>query len=387
MKSCEAPKRGDKNELEITPEQELKDGYIITAEKAIRDLLVLKPEEKILIITDQKTSPEMRDVLKKTIENIGNKFVCITLNKEKREDLQKWLREYDIIIDIEDQNNEATKELHNEDINNSSKARMLSLLDMGVEIFRKGGPMTVPLEYLEKQMEKMENELSRAAGFRITSSYGTNLEIGLKPASERKNWCRATGAIKNPGDWDNWPGGEVFTVPDETKTNGVVVLPVIDSYIDPAQGVDKLIKINFRDGRITSIQGGESAEKLRATLEKDALYENEKGGDPAGVYHIAEFSFGANEKAGSTVSDPNQPYYHKGISVVEAEKKLGTCHFAVGFNILGNEGGEGKIKVSSHYDFVLPRNGLTVEMFTNEDDFSKKQNGRKIIDEGRFNLL
>ncbi|MCX6796082.1 MAG: hypothetical protein NTW06_01135 [Candidatus Falkowbacteria bacterium] len=43
--------------------------------------------------------------------------------------------------------------------------------------------------------------------------------------------------------------------------------------------------------------------------------------------------------------------------------------------------------VDAHHDFVLPRHGLTVEMFTSEKDYDTKKNGRRIISEGGFNLL
>ena len=104
---------------------------------------------------------------------------------------------------------------------------------------------------------------------------------------------------------------------------------------------------------------------------------------------IAEISFGANTKARSRAFDSEKSYKRPGVSTVEAEKRLGTMHFAFGDSKHGEEGAEGfeSVKVGSHYDFVIPRNGLTVEMFTSEKDFDQKRNGRKIIEEGSIRLF
>ncbi|PIQ92325.1 MAG: hypothetical protein COV69_02885 [Parcubacteria group bacterium CG11_big_fil_rev_8_21_14_0_20_39_14] len=164
--------------------------------------------------------------------------------------------------------------------------------------------------------------------------------------------------------------------------NGILVLPAVDSEIVKEQGVDELVWIKIKNGRITSIQGGKSAEKLRKKLDEAALKEYKEQKDPLNVYQCAELGFGANSKARSRVADPEQPYNFPGVSTVEAEKRLGTIHIAFGDTKHGEEGAEGFIEAGVHYDFVIPRNGLTVEMFENEEDFEKKKNGRRIISDG-----
>ena len=123
------------------------------------------------------------------------------------------------------------------------------------------------------------------------------------------------------------------------------------------------------------------------SLAKSSKESAKEGKSPWDAYRIAEIGFGANSKARSTVADSDQPYDYPGISVVEAEKRLGTIHLAFGDAKHGEEGVEGFHGAESHYDFVIPRNSLTVEMFNSESDFENKKNGRKIINDGTINYF
>ncbi len=282
---------------------------------------------------------------------------------------------------------EAADKLYDVDFLTENKSRMVCLMDLSADVFKNEGALTEKLQDLEETLNKMEYVLKDAVGFRLTSKYGTNLEIPLRAFKER-TWYKDAGVIENPGDWDNLPGGEIFTTPDETKVNGVLMFPALNSIIARDQGVDEFVKVEIRNGKISSIQGGKSAETLRNQLEKDFLSQADaEVGDPLTVYQIAEFSFGANKKARSIVSDPDQPYNYPGVSFIETEKRLGTIHLAFGSSKHGTEVADGFEDALSHHDFVIPRNGLTVEMFVRDDDFKTKKNARKIISEGNIKFF
>lgn len=200
-------------------------------------------------------------------------------------------------------------------------------------------------------------------------------------------WFKDSGVIKDPGKWDNLPGGEIFTTPEETNVEGTLALPVLDTEISADRGVDEFVWIKIKGGKITSIQGGESAKKLRKSLEAATIERHENALDSLTVWQIAEIAFGANSKARSVVADPDQPYNYPGISTIAAEKKLRTIHLAFGNSKHGEEGAEGFEDAVSHFDFVIPRNGLTVEMFTSERDFKTQKNGRKLIDNGSLRFF
>jgi len=369
-----------KNENLVSPET------ISIAENALRDFLKLKPEERVLLLKENISNQNTVSILREAIKKIGSTFNELHVTEDvTRKELQKLLKENDVIINTTLNGYKATDNLHDTDIVKFNN-RLLDLADLGPESFQKDGGMTENLAEMEHRLNKMEAILKEVDGLQITSEYGTNLEVGLRPFEERR-WYKDTGIIAGPGKWDNLPGGEIFTTPDERKVNGTLVLPVMDSEISGEQGVDEFVKVNIKNGLITSIQGGKSAEKLRKKLEEEAIREHSEGSNPLNVYQVAEISFGANSKARSSVADPEQPYNYPAVSVVEAEKRFGTMHIAFGSTKHGEEGAEGFIDALSHYDFVIPRNGLTVETFNGERNWQKKKNGKKIISSGSLNFF
>ncbi|MFA5050649.1 MAG: aminopeptidase [Patescibacteria group bacterium] len=359
---------------------------IEVAEKSLKNLLKLKPEEKILFLKDKKTNPEVTLILEEAVKKIGSESQEILLDKQtKREEIQELLKKFKVIIDVSKKMYPAIEDLCDKDIVEYGN-RLLSLIDLGSDAFKKDGALDENLEDLEYRLNKMEAVLKDAKGFHITSNYGTDLEVGLRSSHERQ-WSKDSGVLDKPGQWGNLLGGEIFTTPDERTMNGTLVLPVLESTITTDQGVDEFVRVNVKNGIITSIEGGKSAKKLRSDLEKDMRDEAKESGQPLNVLRVAEIAFGANSKARSTVSDPEKPYNFPGVSVIEAEKRLGTMHFAFGDSKHGKEGTEGFETATSHYDFVIPRNGLTVEMFTSEDDWKKKNNGKKLISNGGLNFF
>lgn len=390
--------------------------FIANAKKVLSGCLVIKPKEKITIISDKTSNPDMIKILQTAAEAQGTEIniFCLT-KKTKRKQITDLFKNNDVIIDISEESGEcdATQEMWDEDLENG-RARFAYVPGLEPSLFKNGGALTEKAEDLQFRLNRMEAILQNAIGFRVTSSYGTDLIVPLRPFKERR-WYKDSGLINKPRQWDNLPGGEIFTTPDEEKVNGVLVLPALDlSYADPQQGVDELVRLTIRDGVITQIQGGESAKKLRQDFEKSARdqiaearktkrnYQKkierhpEKETDltteanvviaakysPFNPFRIAEIGFGANSRARGIVVNLDQPYTHPATPIIEAEKRLGTMHLAFGDAKHGEEGTEGFYSATSHLDFVLPRNGLTVEMFTNENDLQKRKNGRKLISEG-----
>lgn len=355
------------------------------AENSLRDFLKLKPEENVLLLMDKKTNAETSQILEKAVGEIGSRLNNLFLDKQvTRKQIKELLKDNQVVIDVSAESCKATEDIY-DDIEETG-SRLLALYDLSPEAFSKEGALAEPLKDIEYRLGKMESILEEAVGFRITSRYGTDLELALRPFKERR-WAKDTGVIDQPGQWDNLPGGEIYTTPDERKVNGVLVLPVLESMTVPGQGVDEFVRLTIKDGVITSIQGGESAEKLRKKFNEVAKDDAEEGKNPLTVYRIAEIGFGANSKARTTVLDPSKPYDYPGVSIVETEKRYGTMHLAFGDAQHGEEGVDGFEEAGIHCDFVLPRNGLTVEMFTHEDDFKKKTNGRKVISEGNLSFF
>lgn len=352
---------------------------IATAEASLKDFVAIKPGEKVLLITDSKTHPETLRILKKAIERIGCHYEEFFVNKKtKNEDIEESLKKSEVVINVL---GVFTSEVAYDVFDNIIKHgnRMLAIYDASPDIFAKDGALSEDKQELEERLNRMEALLKDAVGFRVTSHYGTDLRVGLRPFKERR-WVKDAGIIDKPGQWDNLPGGEIFTTPDEGNVDGVLVLPALDTEVSDRQGVDELIRLTIRDGVITNIAGGKSATKLRKYLEKMAKEQITKEKDnPWNVFRIAEISFGANKKARYFGDAPHVP-------TIEAEKRFGTMHLAFGDTKHGEEGAEGFEEAVSHLDFVLPRAGLTVEMFKDERDFKKGKNSTRIINDGGVNF-
>lgn len=350
---------------------------VATAEMSLKNFIALKPQERVLFVIDSKTHAETLRILKESVRRIGCQYQEILVDKRvERDDIKKQLAQVEVVMNLLGENpTKSTSHIYDDikDYNN----RMLVIFDIGPGMFAKDGALSEDRLELEERLNRMETLLKDAVGFRISSRYGTDLQVGLRPFKDRR-WIKDAGIIDQPGKWDNLPGGEIFTTPDEGKANGILVLPALDTGISPKQGVDKLIRLTIKDGVITNVVGGKSAERLRRYLERSAKEQITEEDNPWNVFRIAEISFGANSKARYFGDAPD-------IKTLEAERRFGTMHLAFGDSKHGEEGAEGFEKAVSHLDFVLPRAGLTVEMFKDENDFRKKKNGTKIINDGSVN--
>ncbi len=365
-------------------EKSEKESKIEVAERSLRSFLALQPDEKVLIIIDEPTNKETIGIIQQALDKMGNQYTVFSNGPEVTvKEIKKLLKSHQVVVDLASKAYDSSEDIYDyiEETNN----RLLTLLNPEPDLFDTSGPLNEDLVAMKERLNRMESVLKQATGFHITSSYGTDLMVPMRMAGER-TWAKETGEINRPGQWDNWPGGEIFTTPDETKVNGVLYLPVLETSIASDQGVDQIVRLDIKDGTIVSIQGGASAEKLREALMSKTAEEQKETGEPWNVLRIAEIGFGANSTARPYALDPEKPYDAPGTNVAEAEKRHGTMHLAFGDAEHGEDGAEGFNEAVSHYDFVLPRNGLTVEMYTHEDDQRHGKNGRKIIDQGSINF-
>lgn len=342
-------------------------------------------EERVLFFEDSLSHPKTLEILKRALKNIGCQYEEFFVDKKtKKREVREALERSEVIINLLGKSSQAIRDVY--DDLEKYNSRMLALFDLEPDVFSKEGALSEDFHQMVERLNKMEAVLKEAVGFHISSRYGTDLKIGLRPFKERR-WAKETGITNEPGQWNNLPAGEIFTTPDERNVDGVLVLPALDTEISTKQGVDQLVRLTLKDGVIVKIEGGKSAEKLRKYLEKSAKKDiREEGGKNIwNVFRIAEIGFGANSKARYSVREenPNLP----AVATVEAEKRFGTMHLAFGDTKHGEEGVEGFEEAISHLDFVLPRTGLTVEMFSRKEDFEKARNGRKIINDGSINFF
>lgn len=365
-----------------SPESESGKLRLENAKAIFRDFLTIAPGEKVLLLTDtdpQSTDRELIETFKAQLTNQGTEFTELAANKKTTtEEVADLFKDHSVVWASCDWASTGIDFYALVDKLESSGARMADSGGVEASALDEDGALAERLDVMEMRLDKMETRLREVCGFHIRTSYGTDLKVKLRPLGERK-WEKDPGIIY-AGSWDNVPGGEIYTTPDEERVEGTLVLPVLQDEVVREQGVDALVHLTIRGGKIARIDGGESAEKLRKYLESWSKSQD----DPESVVQCAEIAFGANAKARSSVRDPKGSYADPKVSVLEAEKRLGTMHLAFGSSKHGEPGTEGHTESDVHLDFVIPRAGLSVTAFKSENDFSRGKNGERLIDEGRW---
>jgi leucyl aminopeptidase (aminopeptidase T) len=188
------------------------------------------------------------------------------------------------------------------------------------------GELSQPSPDLSEPARGLLERLVGSETVRIRGRAGTDLtlKVGGRP------WLTDATPLQ-PGDFANYPGGEVFVAPHRDGANGVLVADLTVPYT--VEGlVDEPVILSFRDGRVTSIEGGRAAELLRDLVEN--------AGDGADV--VAELGLGLNP----TVT----PRGH----VMLDEKAARTAHVAIGRNT-GSYGGDNEASIHVDMIFSLPQ--------------------------------
>jgi len=188
--------------------------------------------------------------------------------------------------------------------------------------------------------QKIRDILTIGRQARVSAPNGTDL---LVPIQNRKGYAD-TGLLQVPGAFSNIPAGEACVAPEKGLTEGELI-------VDSGMGLDRRdidgITLTIKNGRVSRIKGGRSAQRLRRNLARHG---------PASRV-VAEFGIGTN--ANAVIS---------GYSL-EDEKVLGTIHIGVGNNI--SFGGDNDVAV--HLDAVVFKASVEID-------------GRVILDRGRLVL-
>ena len=136
------------------------------------------------------------------------------------------------------------------------------------------------------RVEASERRLAAARELRVTSEAGTDLiyTLGQYPVMTEY------GYTDEPGRWDHWPSGFLFTNGNDGAVTGEVVLSAGDIVIAPFRTyVQDEVRITVRDGEVADVRGGLSAALLRD-------YMDEFADDPRRS-EIAHIGWGLNENA------------------------------------------------------------------------------------------
>lgn len=143
----------------------------------------------------------------------------------------------------------------------------------------------LPTEEDKVRVVAAQKLFEKAKTFRVTSKSGTDFsaQLGQYPVVSEY------GFADEPGRWDHWPSGFLFSWPNEGSANGTLVLEIGDILLPFKMYVrDKPITLEIAQGFIRRIHGGFEAEYLREYMS----YFN----DPE-VYAISHIGWGLQPRA------------------------------------------------------------------------------------------
>jgi 2,5-dihydroxypyridine 5,6-dioxygenase len=137
---------------------------------------------------------------------------------------------------------------------------------------------------LRRRCEHGAELLSKASELRFTNDHGTDVtyRLGTYPA------VTEYGYTDEPGRWDHWPSGFLWTGGDDDGVDGRVVVAPGDIVFPFKTYVQTPIDIRIENGRIVDIRGGVDAELLKDYMETFD--------DPRG-YALSHIGWGLNERA------------------------------------------------------------------------------------------
>jgi aminopeptidase len=213
----------------------------------------------------------------------------------------------------------------------------------------------VPLDYdaLRQRASALKGLLDSGNTVRVTSPGGTDIRFSVAGRRAFAN----TGDYRLPGHFGNLPAGEVYISPALGSGTGTIAFDGTISTIDGPQIPAAPVILTFKDGFVKGITGGPLADLVEKTIQEGEAMARAVGNEEEGknCRHLGEFGIGINDKAMIT-----------GV-ILEDEKALKTCHFALG----------------SNYDFDAPaiihRDMLVMSPSVWVDDEPVMKNGKLLL--------
>lgn len=235
----------------------------------------------------------------------------------------------------------------------------MEILESGTKILLAVEPpevlvRAVPTETDRERVLAASRLLKSAKRMHVTSPAGTDVtfKLGEFPTISEYGFC------EEPGRWDHWPSGFLFTFANEGGSDGTIVIDRGDILLPQKNYVSDKITMHLREGFVRSIEGDIDAALLREFME---AYK-----DPE-AYAIAHIGWGMQPRC----------YWHT-LSLVDREATSGQDARAFEGNFLfslgpNNEAG-GPRTTPCHLD--IPLRNCTVKL----DDIVVVRDG-KVIDE------
>ena len=339
------------NPIEEVVKSELEDNTLALIENArivIKTSMDIRRGENVLIVCDPTTS-EIGQALHSATTERTDRVLLIVMPKgrhhgeEPPAPVANLMRQQQVVIAPTKYSLTHTRSVR---AAIHEGARVATMPGITSEMFCKGG-MTADYNRVKKRITDTAGMFRRRRTIHIKSKNGTDVEFEVN----WRDWkLDDSGICNRPRMITNLPAGKIFVMPKEGSMNGRVV---IDGSWD-ATLLEDPIEFVIENGLVIDVLGGSIAANIRQEFgEVSSRIKNKK--DRELVWTVAEFGMGMNEEARLIGN------------VLEDEKKLGTCYFALGDN--SNLGGHSEVGI--HVSGVLKQASVWL------DD-------NQILDDGNF---
>lgn len=139
----------------------------------------------------------------------------------------------------------------------------IDILESGTKILLAVEPpevlvRTVPTEADRARVLAASTLLKKARTMHVTSEAGTDVTFQL---GEFPTICEY-GFVDEPGRWDHWPSGFLFTFANEGGSNGTIVVDTGDIVLPQKSYANSPIRITVENGYARAIEGGIDAQLL-----------------------------------------------------------------------------------------------------------------------------
>ncbi|MFN3557212.1 MAG: aminopeptidase [Bacteroidales bacterium] len=287
---------------------------------ALRDCMGLKPEETLLIVTDE-VKREIGLALHEAGKELCKESMLVEIQsrdingQEPPKAVAEMMKMVDVVVCP------TAKSLTHTDARRDAVKLGVRVGTMpGITIDAMARCLSADYDKIIDLTMFIARKLEGVANIRVVTEKGTDITMPVKG----RNILPSTGVLKNKGESGNLPSGEVYLAPWEDQSNGVVV---IDGSMAGVGMIEEPIVIEVVNGYAEKVTGGKEASRLVELFEKAGRESRA----------VAEFGMGTNYKAMLT-----------GM-ILEDEKVFGTIHIAFGNNITMG----GRIAVNSHMDGLV----------------------------------
>lgn len=273
------------------------------AHRVMGSYLGVQPGERVLIISDTRTSPSLPVALMAQAFALGADPVSVSIAPRTHSGVEPpapvaaAMCQADVVVSVA-----STSMYHTEAKGAAQRAGARGCFNApSSEDAWIRGAMRADFAAIRAISERLAARLRGAERIRVTSPAGTDLEASIA-GREPKGWL--TGICRNRGEASAYPGGEVSLPPVEGTAEGVVV---VEHVMTDLSLLAEPMKWTVERGVVVAIDGGADARRLEAHIEN---VENAR--------NIGEIGIGMNPEARLTAE------------ITESKKKLGTAHVAMG---------------------------------------------------------